>query len=124
MSLRDIRRYLAIMTVTYIGTALTSRASNPGNSVRKTLSCTRLPNARRMSLRASRPVKNRRVHYWSKLFFVARKSSPIGDVVDVVVADAANASLSGSTNASRKKHSTPISKLKHESLTIHLEFSR
>lgn len=120
-SIRDVRRYLAIAitTVAYIGTALTSRVSN---SVRETLSRTRLPNTRRVPLRALRPARNRRVRYQSELFFIDRESNPIGDVVVAVVADAANAPLSESANVNRKKH--PILKLKHKSLTILFEFSR
>lgn len=64
-------------------------------------------------------------HNQSKLLFVEnRTSSPNGDVVVAVVADAANAPLSEGTSASRRKHSIPILKLKHESLMILVEFSR
>lgn len=49
-----------ISTVTYIGIALTSRASTLASSVRETLSRTRrLPRAPRMSLRTLRPARNR-----------------------------------------------------------------
>lgn len=60
----------------------------------------------------------------SKLFFVDRRSSPIGDVVVAAVADAANAPLAEATNVNGKRHPILTSTSERESPTMLFEFSR